>query len=851
MANFAIFVSKMVHSVRITIKSCAAMVKIVAAILFSVAGQSLRAQTFDTEFNPVEGWGEVWSGEGAEREGDIFAPGSDPEIFATPTWGARDPFRDFSRYRFGGVRYRERGLDSRHFRVLLAGVDLTDNLSSYPDWNLITLARRAGLASEQLPAMVATTLPAGIGRSESYSLRPASSDLYILLRAGDRYARGGGDLRYSRITESGWSWIVAATGQYGDDGHLAGVYSDEAGGVVSTGKSWAGGASLTFFGAGGVSERGSRTAATREAFDLTGDNLYNPVWGLQEGRMRNSRTTRAEYLFGALELKVPLDARQTLSLTVATRRNRGGRTRLAWYDAHSPMPDYYRSMPSFFPDWEAADVIADAWREGDPTVTQIDWRSFYYNNTLSADGRATYIVERQVEDAHDLHALLTMEGRTNGGVDYSCGVRVRRDASRFYKLADDMLGAVWVPNVDQYVTDTDGEYHTAPPNENDLQNPGRRVERGERFGYDYRMTRLAPSAFGTVRMGGPGWGLTASMELTHTRLSREGYYEKELFPGAASLGRSNESAFTTYGLSAAAYIDVGVHHSFSLAAVAASEAPFVRNLFLSPQQNNLIAAGVSPSGLYGVEAAWAVTGRAADLRLGGFVNSTTGETQVRQYYDDLASTFADMVTRGVDRLGYGVEAGVEVRPARWLTFSAGGSVGEYRYNSEPTATLYEDSTGEVFSEGIICYMSGLHTGLPELAAGAELTFSDRRYLRVALSGEWLAGRWVEINPLFHSSRVAGINPAPEIMDLFTSQERLPDAFTLGASVSKGWVTGRGYLRVAASVRNLLSATIIHSGYEQMRIRRRGSGLDRTFEPFPAKYLYAYPATWSVTLSYRL
>jgi hypothetical protein len=239
------------------------------------------------------------------------------------------------------------------------------------------------------------------------------------------------------------------------------------------------------------------------------------------------------------------------------------------------------------------------------------------------------------------------------------------------------------------------------------------------------------------------------------------------------------------------------------------------------------------------------------MRLGGFVNATTGETQIRQYYDDLASRFADMVTRGIDRLGYGIEAGVEMRPTAWFTLKAGASIGEFRYNSEPVATLHDDASGDVFSEGVVCYMSGLSTGLPSRAAGWEAAFSNRRYLRFSLSGEWLGGRAVEINPLFHSSRVTGINSAPEIMAQFTTQERLPDAFTLGASLSKGWVVGRGFLRLAGAVRNLLGATIIHSGYEQMRIMRRGSGMERTLHPFPSKYLYSYPTTWSATISYRL
>ncbi len=543
-----------------------------------------------------------------------------------------------------------------------------------------------------------------------------------------------------------------------------------------------------------------------------------------------------------------------MSLTVAIRANRGGRTRLAWYDAHSPMPDYYRSMPSFLPDWEAAKMVADAWREGDMAVTQIDWSNLYYNNTLSLDGQATYIMEERVEQARDLHASLAIDRRMASGTEISYGLRVRRDGSRFFKVADDMLGAEWVPNVDQYVTDDpgdDGEYHTSPPNENDLRNPGRQVRRGERFGYDYAMTRLRPSAFATVRWNGRQHGLVASGEITHTLLQREGFYEKELFPGARSLGRSARQAFTTYSLSAAAYVNVGARHSFSLSVLAATEAPAARDIFLSPQQNNLTVSGVEPSGLYGAEAAWVFSSETTDLRLGGFASSTTGERQVRQYYDDLSSTFADMAVSGIDRLNYGVEAGIEVRPTRWLSLRAGGTIGEYRYNSEPGATIYKDSTGEILSEGIVCYISGLSTGLPSHAAGAEIEYSDRRYLRFSVSGEWLGHRFVEVNPLFHSSRVTGINSAPEIMQRFTSQERLPDAFTMGASISKGWIVGRGFLRLAGSVRNLLSASVIHSGYEQMRIRRLGTGLDHTLVPFPAKYLYSYPMTWSVTLSYRL
>ncbi len=851
-------------------KSCTIIVVFIVIVTFFATRAS--AQTFDTEFAP-------------EPE---FAPQLDESVFQTPAWSIQGPFEEFARYRFNSVRYRERGLDNRHFKVSLGGIDLTDNLTGYTDYSLITLVRRGGLAIERVPAMVAGSglgLPAVLGGLENYSLTPAASEFYLLLRAGDRYSRGGGDIRHSHVASAGgpgsssrgWSHTLAVTGEGGSDNHINGVFTNALGAVTSLSKEWRPRSDarqsvprLTLFAAANFSERGARTAATEEAFSLIGDKFYNPVWGFQEGRIRNSRINSIRQIFGAVQFETPVGADRTFSITAAYRHALSGRSRLAWFDTHSPLPDYYRSMPSFFPDGQVADELADAWRVGDAAVTQVDWYSFYYNNTLSGDGLATYLIEDQMEQTDDANLRLVVTRQIETGLEFSYGARARYENSRFFKIARDLLGATWVANVDQYVDDqTDGEYHAEPPNKNDLRHPDRRVLQGQRFGYDYSFTRLQSSAFAVLHWNRDNYGLTTSASLTHSRLQREGFYEKELFPGdagggsiwgakasgdrtlGASFGRSAVAAFTTFSASLSAYWNPAPHHSLSLSAVASTEPPFAGSMFLSPEQNSLMISDLTPSGLYGAEFSWAFIGEVLTLRTAGFVNAQTSETQVRRYYDDLAGTFADMVVRGVDRLAMGVELGAEVRLARPLTLSVGGSVGDFRYNSEPVATIFEDATGRVISDNIVCYLSGLRTGLPQMVAGAELEYSDRRYWRIGLYGEWMASRHVEINPLYHSSRIAGISPSPEIMTAFVSQEQLPDALTLGASISKGWALGRGYLRIAGAVRNILSSNIIYSGYEQMRIRRLGSGLERTMVPFPTKYMWAYPMTWNLTISYRL
>jgi hypothetical protein len=813
-----------------------------------------HGQAFDTESTPAgePQWTDKW--QWSESWEDVHKITSDESIFYSPAWSAPDPFGELARYRFGAVRYRQRGLEHSYERVMVGDFDLSDNLSGAPDYTLTSLFWRTTPRREYMPALVSgSSWAGGVGTTEVYSpdISIASDGLFVAGRGANRGSRGGSDVR-SKIHFGTTHLSLDFTGRWGDDAIIKGVSSNNMGGMLTLTKEFRHGGKFTLSGAYNNGVQGLRSAATHEATELTGDRYYNPTWGYDPttGSVRNSRERHnSRHLLMAV-WQTPLGANHTLTATVGYRGGRSGYSTLAWFNTHSPMPDYYRKMPSYFPKWSAQTLIAEAWEEQNPAVTQLDWTELYYVNTLST-GPATYLLEERVEEVRDLSATLRIDRRLGEGFNLTYGVEVRGEGLHRFKEAADMLGGEWVYNIDQYVSDFDGEYRVGAGYDNDLRNAGRKVHQGDCFGYDYALERLGGRAFGVVRLNRTQWGITAGAHLRHAGIRRRGFYEKELFPAAESFGPSAQTAFITYSLNVATYWNPSVRHRLSVAVLASSEGPTPDNIFVSPEQNNHQIAATRPFGVYGAEVSWSFAGKDVDVRIAGFANSSTGETEVRSYYDDLSSLFSNMVVRGIDRLGYGVEAGVEARFTRWLSLRAGGSVGSYRYNSEPTATVLADIDNEVVSEGIVCYMSGLKTGAPEMVGAAELTYSDRRYWRVSLTGEWMASRWVAINPLYHSSRVTGISPSPEVMRRFTEQERLPDAFTLGASFSKGFVLGRGYLRLAASVRNILNSQIIYSGYEQMRILRQGSGINRILLPFPSKYLWSYPLTWNFTISYRL
>ena len=69
----------------------------------------------------------------------------------------------------------------------------------------------------------------------------------------------------------------------GDDLYVKGVYNDGADGGLRLTKEFSSGGVFSVVGAVVVSERGLRSGSVREAFELTGDRMYNPSWGRQEG----------------------------------------------------------------------------------------------------------------------------------------------------------------------------------------------------------------------------------------------------------------------------------------------------------------------------------------------------------------------------------------------------------------------------------------------------------------------------------------------------------------------------------------------------------------------------------------
>ncbi len=78
-----------------------------------------------------------------------------------------------------------------------------------------------------------------------------------------------------------------------------------------------------------------------------GKSLYNPSWGYQDGKVRSGRIRREAVPLAAAAYRVRLTDATSLAATFTAETGIRRYSSLAWYDAPSPMPDYYRWMPGY------------------------------------------------------------------------------------------------------------------------------------------------------------------------------------------------------------------------------------------------------------------------------------------------------------------------------------------------------------------------------------------------------------------------------------------------------------------------------------------------------------------------
>ena len=466
------------------------------------------------------------------------------------------------------------------------------------------------------------------------------------------------------------------------------------------------------------------------------------------------------------------------------------------------MPDNYRYLPGYTGDRETE----QAWRAGDARYTQIDWDEMIAQNRMAA-GHAVYALEDRTERLGDLNFSALFTTALDARLTLRYGLVLRHARSRNYKQMRDLLGAEYITDIDQYLVDDDTYSNLL---QNDLRRPGRTIRKGGRFGYDYALTTRRADARLHAEYRSDRFRADLVLSLGAAAVCRRGYYEKELFPGAQSYGRSRRVRFTPYTLKATAGWAFSPRSYLEASAAAEAVLPDAADLFYQPQYNNRVIDDPCPE---------------------------------RRY----------MAATRIGRMACGVEAAADIRLSYRWSLSLAASAGRYKFIRNPRITVISDVDNSVVDARAVSNLNGCTPGgAPQLTTCAELGYFGPKGWGFKTSAGYAGARYVEPSLLRRTERIARQGGTTwEMFDAFTRQQRLGDAFTLDAALFKTFWFDRSRLTASLILRNLLGdGDTVYSAYESQRVRRIRSGDTLCYAPHATRLTYAYPRSFYLTVSYR-
>lgn len=828
----------------------------------ALAFGGLQAQTDTTKNvdNEVSNTSEIPTISLSENELDETAQDQD---ISTLLQSSQDVYVNTAGYTFGQGRFRYRGYDNQNSEVLLNGVNVNDAESGRPyhsNWGGLNDVMRF------------KTNTSGIHLSD-YSFGGLAGITNISTRvstfkAGTSISYGEGNKSYRHrvmvshntgLMTNGWAFSAAASTRLAWNGYVDGTFYE--------GYAYFAGAEkkindhhsigLTVFGS--PSRSGKSSAATQEAYDLTGNNYYNPNWGYQNGKIRNAKIGNYHQPRVILSHYWNIDETMLLETSASYMFGRGGTTALNWYDAPDPRPDYYRNFPSYYDETNANYTLLTELWQTQLSKGILDWDSFYFANTKNlytatnvggvADStvtgnRAKYIIEERRNDISRFDFNTRFSKIVNDNIKVVAAVNYMMSKTHYFKVIDDLLGADWWLDVDQFA---ERDYNDENYIQSDLDNPNQVKKEGDVFGYNYFANISKADAFAEAEFKYSKIEFFGALKLSYTSFWRDGKMRNGKFPDN-SYGASEHQRFFNYAVKAGLNYKITGRNFLLINGIYETRAPYFRNSYVSVRTRDNVVSGLTSETIFSGDASYLYRSPNFQIKVSGYYTEFRDGAESTSFYHDELNTFVNYTMTGVNKVHYGGELGTEVKISPTVTATGAVGYGKYLYNSRPMVTIAQDNSSQVLAENRVVYIKNYHVGgCPELAASVGAKYSAPKYWYIGANGNYFGENYVTINPDKHTSEALDIyvDGDPQIEKIL-SQEKLKGGFTLDVYGGKSWKIKYKYtLGFTASISNVLNnKKIATSGFEQYRF-------DKTnIDKFPNKYYYMYGTTYFVNIYFR-
>ena len=277
-----------------------------------------------------------------------------------------DVFNSTTSFAWSTSRYRNRGYQSNYESYYIEGLNFNSQERGNFNYSAMGGLNDASRYKEVVNPIEATNFSfGGLAQATNY------------LMGASRYAQGwrvgaaGTNRNYKARVNASYStglmangWAVTAQLAYRFSPYInqkgilgEGIKYYSLGYFLTAEKVWEN-SRLKLITFGAPTERGQNAAVTQEVYDLTGTIYYNPYWGYQNGKMRNSRIVKSFDPTAIVSYEYQIDEDQKIKAAVGYHYSWYSNSALNFYNAPDPRPDYYRNLPSAM--WDAQIVNPNA-----------------------------------------------------------------------------------------------------------------------------------------------------------------------------------------------------------------------------------------------------------------------------------------------------------------------------------------------------------------------------------------------------------------------------------------------------------------------------------------------------------
>lgn len=779
-------------------------------------------------------------------------------------------------YLFSPMRFRYRAFDQKYNDIYINGTPINDLETGQFRYSWVGgLNQQTRNMESAMPFEGNRFSMPGMGGSNNYNFRPAS------MPAGHRLTLSGANRNYtlrgmytfnSGLNNKGWAFSANVTYRWASEGYVEGTFYNSLSYFFGVEKVFGDGQhSLSLVTWGNPTERASQGAGTDEMYWLANDRYYNPYWGYQNGKKRNSRVVNDYSPTAMLTWDWTIDHNTKLTTSLLGKYTMYQSTKLNYNNADNPHPNYWKNMPSSYYDvWDDTDEAnrtpqaLEDWNRAYTFWTsskanrQINWDRLYYsNNQAAAQGQdAIYYIQAKHNDALTLTLASTLNKQLKKNMLWNVGIMASTNKGMHYQTMEDLLGATTYHNINTYAL---GTYdRNSDEIQYDLNHRNAIIGEGDRFGYDYNLFVNNAKAWTSFSHD---WGIlhyTIAGKIGYTSMQRDGKMRNGLAANN-SYGKSGVAQFLDGGVKLGTSFNLGRGNTLTIGAGYETRAPQARTAFASPEINNDYVTNLKNEKVFSAEIGYQLQTSWLHANINAYYSYLTDVTDWQNYYFDDINSFSYVSLTNIKKVYSGVEAGLRFKVTSSLDINLIGQISEAKITNNSNVR-YMNSTSAQYTDEIVYNKDMRDAGTPLAAASLGLSYHKGGWF-IDLNCNYYDRIYLSYSPSYRYAstldtrqNVTGniYDNDGNVLPSAVEQAKGKGGFMVDGSIGRSIYLKRGSLSINLMVTNILNnQNLCTGGYEQSRSDYTNSGNIRAyrFSKNPMKF-YAYGTNGMLNITYR-